>query len=130
MRPLLNGGTLGGRHEPATLGGQMRRDQPYADFITAMSASFGDHLCPPVPDDDASPHECCEAIWSLLGTDITPEILASLDDSGLDALGVAVGRYFEVSAPTREQIRAAVAATLCRWPPGSLPAPQPAAETP
>ena len=101
----------------------MRQDQPYADFITAMGESFGDHVCPPVPVDDASPHECCEAVWSLLGTDVTPEMLASLDDSRLDALGIAFGRYFEVAAPTRTQIRAAVAATLFRWPPGSLRAP-------
>ena len=98
----------------------MRQDQQYADFITAMGESFGDYVCPPVQEADASPHECCEAVWSVLGTSVTPEVLAALDDGGLDALSGGFARYFEVPAPSREQIRAAVDATLFRWPPGSL----------
>jgi hypothetical protein len=95
-------------------------EQDRADFETAMGESFGDYVAPPIPFESASPHECCEAIWSCLGRDVTPELLASLDEAGIARLARAFGEYFESPEPSSEQIRGAISSTLGRWPPGSL----------
>jgi len=91
-----------------------------ADFLVAMGESFGDHVVPPIAWERASPHECCEAISSCLGDDVTPTVLASLDDEGVVRLARAFGEYFESPEPSPEQIRSAIRSTLSRWPVGSL----------
>lgn len=90
------------------------------EFMSAMGESFGECVCPPVPFDDASPHECCEAIWSVLGREVTPERLACITESELVAIAREFGERFESEPPTIEQIMKAVARTLARWPVGSL----------
>lgn len=91
-----------------------------AEFEQAMGESFGDYVCPPVPFEDASAHECCEAVWIALGRNATPTMLASLNTGQIEELREAFGTHFESEKPTAEQIKAAVAATLARWPVGSL----------
>jgi hypothetical protein len=39
------------------------------DFEQALGETFGDHVSPPVPFEDASPHECCEVVWTVAGCD-------------------------------------------------------------
>ena len=90
------------------------------DFEQAMGESFGDHLCPPVRFEDASAHECCEVLWRSVGRDVTPAKLASLENEQISELSKMFGRYFESEPPTTEQIRAAITATLRRWPVGAL----------
>ncbi len=51
------------------------------DFEQALGESFGEAVCPPVPFEDASPHECCEVVWAVAGADVTPTMLAELDGS-------------------------------------------------
>ncbi|WP_147336837.1 hypothetical protein [Pseudomonas abyssi] len=91
-----------------------------ADFESAMGEEFGDLVSPPVPFFEASPHECCEAIWKALGDDVTPTMLENLTDSDFQKIAVAFGNWFECEAPPAMQIAEAVARTLSRWPAGSL----------
>ncbi len=73
-------------------------DQTRSDFDQALGESFGDYVSPPIPFDDASPHECCEALWEVLGPDITPTQLAQRSPETI----------------------ATIAQTLFRWPIDSL----------
>lgn len=93
--------------------------QAQADFSQALGESFGDCISPPVPFEAASPHECCEAVWAVLGDTVTPAQLASLSDADIVALAHGIGAYFETDAPSVQQVAAAVAETLFRWPVGS-----------
>jgi hypothetical protein len=90
------------------------------DFEQALGETFGDYVSPPVPFEDASPHECCEVVWAVVGRNVTPARLAALDDNQVSNLARKFGEYFECDAPTVEQIREAIAKTLARWPVGSL----------
>jgi hypothetical protein len=90
------------------------------DFETAMGEEFGDLVCPPVPTLDASPHECCQAVWLALGRDVTPSSLANLSELQFRRLAKAFSNYFECAPPSVAQLAEAVARTLSRWPPGSL----------
>ena len=90
------------------------------DFIQAMGETFGNHVSPPVSFEDASPHECCEVVWSVLGFDVTPSRLAALTQDDVAALAQRFGEYFEVESPTIDQIRVAVSRTLARWPAGPV----------
>src|SRR5690606_27732746 len=67
----------------------------HPDFEQAIGEAFGNHISPPIPFEDASPNECCEVLWEVLGTNFTPTILASLHDSQIELLATAFGRYFE-----------------------------------
>ena len=89
------------------------------DFESAMGMEFGGAICPPIPSESASPHECLEVLWEFLGDEISPTDLSVLDEIQLAELAQAFGTYFEAPAPTVDQIRTAVARTLNRWPPGS-----------
>jgi hypothetical protein len=90
------------------------------EFETAMGESFGDVVSPPVPFEDASPHECCEVVWAIAGRKVTPRSLAALTDPQIVALSEKFGEYFESPSPSVETIRLAIARTLARWPVGSL----------
>lgn len=90
------------------------------DFEQAMGEEFAECLSPPLPFEDASAHECCEAIWKVLGDQVTPDSLTTLSENDIATLAASFGRYFEVDNPTQEQVRAAIAQTLARWPVGSL----------
>ena len=90
------------------------------DFEQAMGETFGEFVSPPVTFEDASPHECCEVIWSVAGHDVTPARLAALSEGEIATLARRFGEYFESDAPTVEQVEAAIAHTLARWPVGSL----------
>jgi hypothetical protein len=90
------------------------------DFEQALGETFGEYVSPPVPFEDASPHECCEVVWTVAGRDVTPARLAALGEDQLSDLARKFGEYFECDAPTVEQVRNAIAHTLARWPVGSL----------
>ena len=87
-----------------------------ADFERAMGECFGEAVSPPVPFDEASPHECCEVIWEVIGRDVTPAALQALSEARLEELAIAFGRYFECEAPSAEQVRTGISRTLARWP--------------
>jgi hypothetical protein len=89
-------------------------------FDQALGESFGEYISPLIPFDAASPHECCEALWAVLGTNITPTQLAQLSPETIATIAQQFGEYFECEAPTVEQIEAAIDQTLFRWPIGSL----------
>jgi len=95
-------------------------EQTLHEFLTAMGESFSESISPPVPFDDASIHECYNAIWSVLGQDVTPTSLASLSAAQVSALAAGIGAYFESEPPTPGQVQDAIARTLARWPAGSL----------
>lgn len=42
------------------------------DFEQAVGETFGEFVSPPVPFEDASPHECCEVVWAVAGRRVTP----------------------------------------------------------
>ena len=107
---------LEGTEDPMESRGEEWRD----DFEQAMGESFGDCVSPPIPFEDASPHECCEVVWSVAGFDVTPTRLARLSTEQVAELARYFGEYFECKPPTAEQIQSAVTQTLARWPPGSL----------
>jgi hypothetical protein len=90
------------------------------DFEQALGETFGPRVSPPVPFEDASPHECCEVVWLVAGQDVTPARLAALSEPEVATLARKFGEYFECNAPSVQQIRDAIADTLARWPVGSL----------
>jgi hypothetical protein len=90
------------------------------DFEQAMGEAFGYFVSPPVPFEDASPHECCEVIWSVVGRKVTPRDLAALGDAQIVALSRKFAEYFESQPPNVDKVKDAVACTLARWPVGSL----------
>jgi len=90
------------------------------DFEQAMGESFGEWVSPPVPFEDASPHECCEVVWSVAGHDVTPAVLAGLDEPTVAALAREFGEHFGCEPPSVAQVREAIGHTLARWPVGSL----------
>jgi hypothetical protein len=90
------------------------------DFEQALGETFGEFVSPPVPFEDASPHECCEVVWEVGGRDVTPARLAALTEAEIAALARRFGEHFESDAPTVEQVKDAIAHTLARWPVGSL----------
>ncbi len=90
------------------------------DFEQALGETFGDSVCPPVPFYDASPHECCEAVWSFAGRDVTPARLDALTADQVAGLARSFGVYFACDPPTVEQVKHAIARTLARWPVESL----------
>jgi hypothetical protein len=91
-----------------------------SDFEQAMGETFGDFVSPPVPFDDASPHECCEVVWSVAGRDVTPARLAWFGASQVATLARRFGEYFGCEPPSESQVRDPIAQTLARWPVGSL----------
>ncbi len=90
------------------------------DFEQAMGETFGESIVPPVDFESASAHECCEVIWSVLGTKVTPTSLTQLTGQQVVALSRKFGEYFECESPSVEKIKEAIARTLARWPVGSL----------
>jgi hypothetical protein len=90
------------------------------DFEQALGETFSEHVCPPVPFENASPHECCEVVWSVVGDEVTPGRLAALTRAQVAALAKEFGEYFESEATTVKQVKDAIAKTLARWPVGSL----------
>ncbi|MGO1079130.1 hypothetical protein [Inquilinus sp. CA228] len=90
--------------------------QARADFETAMGEAFADAVCPPVPFELASAHECCEVLWEVVGPDVTPAALSALPGAKLQELAAAFGRYFECPPPSIDQIGNAISRTLARWP--------------
>ena len=90
------------------------------DFEQAMGETFGEYVSAPVPFEDASPDECCEVVWAVVGRDVTPRRLAALSEAEIEALSREFGEYFETDAPSADAIREAIADTLARWPVGSL----------
>lgn len=65
-----------------------------------VGETFGDYVSPPVPFEDASPHECCEVVWAVAGRDVTPARLAALGEDQLSDLARKFSEYFECDAPT------------------------------
>ena len=90
------------------------------EFEQALGETFGEFVSPPVPFEDASPHECCEVIWHVVGDDVTPAMLAALNDTKIEELAKSFGEDFECDPPTVDQIRDAISHTLARWPIRSL----------
>ena len=78
-------------------------EERHADFLQAMGESFGNRVSPPVPWEAASPHECCEVVWRVVGYNVTPAMLASLDDATIAKLSEMFGRYFESDAPSTDR---------------------------
>lgn len=81
-----------------------------------MGEEFGEVIS----SDEASSHECCEVIWSVLGQDVIPATLAALTDREIAKLAQSFGEYFGIDAPTVEQVKKALSRTLARWPIGSI----------
>jgi hypothetical protein len=90
------------------------------EFEQALGEEFGESVSPPVPFEDANPHECCEVVWALAGQDVTPRRLAALSETDVATLARQFGDYFDCEAPTSEQIHKAIVRVLGRWPVGSL----------
>ena len=95
-------------------------EQLRADFESAMGEEFGNLVSPPVPFFEASPQECCEAIWLAFGRNVTPDDLTSLTTEQLVNLAQSFANWFECEPPPVMQLAEAVARTLSRWPAGSL----------
>jgi hypothetical protein len=86
------------------------------DFEQAMGETFGWYVRPQAPFDEASPHNCCEAVWSVLGAEVTPAGLAAATPEQVAAIARAFARLGDGEAPPVERIRQAIADTLARWP--------------
>jgi len=86
------------------------------DFIQAVGEELSDAVCPPVPFEDASAHECYEALSKALGNEITPVLLKSLSSAQLESVGCALSEYFECGAISVDKVKHAIAGILARWP--------------
>ena len=53
-----------------------------------------------MPFEDASPRECCEVVWHIVGKDVTPDALAALDDAKIAEPAKSFGEDFECESPT------------------------------
>lgn len=95
-------------------------DMSRMEFEQAVGEEFGSAVCPPVPFEDASAHECYEVILDVLGHRVTPEMLSAIPDDRITTLAARFGSYFEVDPPSEEQVRSAIRGILYRWPAGSL----------
>lgn len=84
------------------------------DFIVAIGESFSDNISPPVPGDDASPHECCEVVISVLGGTLDVSDFACITTNQVTALAQRFGEYFDCDCPSDSQIRYAIEALLTR----------------
>ncbi|MFI4862302.1 MAG: hypothetical protein ACIAXF_16680 [Phycisphaerales bacterium JB063] len=96
------------------------RDQQFQDFMVALGKCFGQHICPPVDVEDATPHECGEAVGSCFGSDITPTMLSKLKILDMLDLADAITAHFECDKIDINQIDKAISELLKRWPVGSL----------
>lgn len=92
-------------------------DAERADFEQAVGECFADAVCPPVPFEQASAHECFEAVSEVL-PEPSPKDFASLSAEQVDRLALSFSDWFECAPPSRAQVRSSVAALLARWPPG------------
>jgi hypothetical protein len=90
------------------------------EFEQAVGEEFSEAVSPPVPFEDASPHECCEVVWAAFGRDVNPSRLAAVSPAEEKALARRFGTYFECDPPAVEQVRLAIAQTLARWFVGSV----------
>jgi hypothetical protein len=85
----------------------MRADatqQQKADWEQAVGECFADAVSPPVPFEQASAHECFEAVAGAFGGDNGWRSPASLSLSDRLALAEAIANWFECDAPRLEQI--------------------------
>jgi hypothetical protein len=64
--------------------------------------------------------DCWDIVCQAAGDEVTPARLAALTPADLRRLAAAFGEYFDSAAPSVRQVKAAVSATLARWPIGSL----------
>lgn len=87
-----------------------------ADFEQALGEVFAEAICLPVPFEEASAHECVEAIAGVMGNGLRPERFVGLGDEAIEALGQGFAAWFEGETPSAEQLRSAVARLLRRWP--------------
>jgi hypothetical protein len=90
------------------------------DFEQALGEEFGEAVSPPVPFEDASPHECREVVCEVLGDNVTPTRLAAATDAEIAEIARLFGEFGVCKAPTARKIKSAIAQTLARWPVGSL----------
>lgn len=86
-----------------------------ADFEQAVGECFADAVCPPVPFELASAHECFEAVSAAFPVS-SPSAFASLTAEQTDRLGKSFAAWFECAPPSRKQLRSAADALLRRWP--------------
>ena len=90
-------------------------DPRQSDFLSALGEELAEAVSPPVPFEDVSPHERCEAVRDVLGPEAAPPVLAALSEDGLRRPACALGSWFEVEPPTLPTVRHAVERTLARW---------------
>lgn len=82
-------------------------DAERADFEQAVGECFADAVCPPIPFDLASAHECFEAVAAIL-PDVSPADLFAVRDDQVAALARSFADWFECDAPSERQVRSAV----------------------
>ena len=87
------------------------------DFLSAVGEELGEAVVPPVAFEDASSHECCEVVISVLGNHIEPRDIANLSKVDLVRLAEGFSAYFGCDAPHVDKIRKAVSRIMIRWPP-------------
>ncbi|MBB2676128.1 UNVERIFIED_ORG: hypothetical protein GGE64_002771 [Rhizobium etli] len=66
-------------------------DMSRMEFEQAVGEEFGSAVCPPVPFEDASAHECYEVILDVLGHRVTPEMLSAIPDDRITTLAARFG---------------------------------------
>ncbi|MCE9547208.1 MAG: hypothetical protein K8T25_17185 [Planctomycetia bacterium] len=89
------------------------------DFIQAVGEELSYAICPPVPFEDASAHECYEALCRALGQPITTEQLRSFSQKQIETACAGIATYFECEPIGVDRIKQAIAGILARWPTSS-----------
>ena len=89
----------------------------YADFLSAVGASFCDAFADHPDFEDASPHDFQQVLLTTVANPLTPSALrAARTPDGLARISAECERYFEVSAVSEGTIDRAIERSLGRWP--------------
>jgi hypothetical protein len=99
--------------------GRRERDRR-SEFMQAVGECFADCVCPPVPGGNMFVADCWDVVCEAAGPDVTPARLAALTRADLERLRKGFGAYFDCTAPSLRQVKAAITVSLARWPVGSL----------
>lgn len=102
MRPRLSAAQMRKKS-----GIMVTEDIQLRDFWAVMGEEFFQAICPPVALEEASPQECCEPLRQVLGSSVTPRVLAALTEADLHRLAEAFGAIFDVPPTSPERLRRA-----------------------
>ena len=90
-------------------------EQDFINFLSALGEEFCEALSPVVGWDKVVPQDGYEVFYRALNQKPSPQLLASLSESGLEQLRASCGEYLQCQNITVGHMRLVVSRTLARW---------------